>query len=180
MAAGQNFENLQGIVESDDRLPAEWIRDIKKERRQLYIAKRTTSSDLFCMNRKRNISLFHPCMRKMLFCHVEYNWRWMDRLRLCHKSNDMKMFINYSLSNKNIIWHSIGFSHGLRQTLRVFFFFKYLRAIKQLRKIKYLGVALADDRKCDTGIRILIVKEKDAFQKLKRVLKNRKILFETK
>lgn len=113
----------------------------------------------------------------------------------------MKMFINYSLSSKNIIiliysydivffiineifnivnillWYCF-FSWFKTNFEGFFYLFKCLRAIKQLRKIKYLGGSLTDDRKCDTGIRILIVKEKDGVQKLKRELKNRKILFE--
>lgn len=52
--------------------------------------------------------------------------------------------------------------------------------IKQTRQFKYLGSVLTKDGKCDTEIRKLIGMAKVAFQKLDRVLRDRRISLTTK
>lgn len=47
-------------------------------------------------------------------------------------------------------------------------------------EIKYLGSVLTEDRKCNTEIQQHVGIEKDAFEKLSIVLRNRKILLDTK
>ena len=52
--------------------------------------------------------------------------------------------------------------------------------IKQVKKFSYLGSMLTEDGKCDTEIQRRIGIAKDAFQKLSRVLTNRKMTIKTK
>ena len=52
--------------------------------------------------------------------------------------------------------------------------------IKQVKKFNYLGSMLTEDGKCDTEIQRRIGIAKDAFQKLSKVLTNRKMTIKTK
>ena len=51
--------------------------------------------------------------------------------------------------------------------------------IKQVKKFSYLGTMLTEDGKCGTEIQRCIGIAKDAFQKLRKVLTNRKMSIKT-
>ena len=52
--------------------------------------------------------------------------------------------------------------------------------IKQVKSFNYLGSLITDDGKCDSEIKRRIGMSKQAFQKLKRVLKDRKMSLRTR
>ena len=52
--------------------------------------------------------------------------------------------------------------------------------IKQVKKFSYLGCMLTEDENCDTEIQRCIGRAKDAFQKLSKVLTNRKMIIKTR
>jgi hypothetical protein len=51
--------------------------------------------------------------------------------------------------------------------------------LRQVYKLKYLGVWIKPDGKCCTEIKTRIAQAKSAFQKIKTILSNRNILFHT-